>query len=301
MATPRTFSIFVLIALLHEHIGFTFRRLRHNPLTKSLPITATFEVLLADCGPIQQTETDLSDQVDDRIIEVAAVGVSLDQFAERVSVEALRLTNNNREHELYVHYFNDKPLHLFTKPVTGKQLTAMRKWPGSLGSSPHPTLLALAPELPPLLKEAEGVLLSKEIAEQKKSEFREVGERRAFVERVNAARKEAYGILSTLPHKHVGLPLNFADQFFRRDRAKPEEEVTLPALEEEISQLKEELEGKEALRVELKAAEEKAAKEAAEADAARKAAKVELAALQKELAEKQKHAAALMALIGQSA
>jgi hypothetical protein len=179
----------------------------------------------------------------------------------------------------------------------GDQFLAMQTWPSSLTSSQHPTLAALAPELEPLLKAADSVLTTKKNAEQQRSAFREVGERKDFIDRANAARKEAYGVLSTIPHKNIGLPLSFADQFFRRDRAKTGEHVTLPALEAKVVDLEAELAETKALRDAMKAAEEKAAQEAAEAEAAREAAKAELAALQKELAAKEKHAAALKALI----
>ena len=121
------------------------------------------------------------------------------------------------------------------------------------------------------------------------------------IDRVNAARKEAYGILSTFPHKYVGLPLNFADQFFLRNRSKAGDEVTVEALDEDIAALKGELAEKEAQRDQMKAAEEKATEEKAAAEAALIAAKTQVAELKKELAEKQKQAASLAAMVGPNA
>lgn len=295
--TPHTFLIFVELNVVRFHLGFTFRRLRYNPYTKDLSITGVFESLLAECALMQQKEVELDDQIDDREVEIVAVDLDLNAFAQSVSREVLRLTKGNREDALYKHYFGDKPLHVFTRPTMGDQYIAMTTWPSSLGSSPQPTLTALAPEAKVLLEKAEKVIKAKGDAEQERSKFREVGERKDYIDRVNAARKEAYGILSTLPHKHVGLPLNFADQFFKRERPKNGEKVTIEGLEEDLAELKEEVAQKEALLLSMKSAEEKAAKEAEEAAAAREQAKAKLAELRKDLAAKEKQAEELAAVI----
>lgn len=298
---PSTLPIYVALDDAYGHVGHTYRRLRHHALTAALPITLIFEELLADYGPLKKKEIDLDGQVDDCAVEVTATDIALNGFAQIVNVEVLRLTKNNREHALYTHFFGDKPLHVFVRPLHGSQLAATKKWPASLVSSQHPSLAALAPELPPLLEKADAALAAKAAAEQQRSEFRDLGERKEYIDRVNAARKEAYGILSTFPHKYVGLPLNFADQFFRRDRSKAGEEETVEGLEEDIAALKAELAEKEARRDQLKAAEEKAAEEKAAAEAALTATKTQVAELKRELAEKQKQAAALAAMVGTNA
>lgn len=294
---PRTLPIFILLAVVRIHLGYTYRRLRYNAYTKDLSITAIFEKLMAECGPMQLKEADIDDQIDDREIEVAAMDDDVSVFAERFNREVLMLTKGNREDALYVHYFGHKPISIFNKPLMGDKYEAMAGWPSSVEPSPHPTLKAFAPELASLLSAAEKVIKGKGDAELQRTLFREVGERKDYIDRVNTARKEAYGLLSTLPHKYPGLPLNFADQFFKRDRRKTVEKVTIEGLEEELGELKEEVAHKEALLISMKAAEEKAAKEAEEAAAVREQAKAKLAEIQKELAAKEKQAEELQALI----
>lgn len=71
----------------------------------------------------------------------------------------------------------------------------------------------------------------------------------------------------------------------------------LQEVEEDLAALKAEVREKEAIRDPLKAADDEAVKEAAAAKVTREAAEVELAALLKERAAKERKAAALRALI----
>lgn len=74
------------------------------------------------------------------------------------------------------------------------------------------------------------------MAEQQKKEFREVGERRKYIDDVNADRRSLWTELSKLPQKHPELPANFADGFFRRDIPADDgvEEVTVESVQQEI-------------------------------------------------------------------
>jgi hypothetical protein len=104
----------------------------------------------------------------------------------------------------------------------------MRKWHVSLDTSTHSALKALAPEIVPLIAAADAALEAKALADQRQKQFREVGERREYFDKVNAARKSLYGELSSLPHKVTGLPSGFADQFFRRDKGDADD-ATMPS------------------------------------------------------------------------
>jgi hypothetical protein len=100
--------------------------------------------------------------------------------------------------------------------------------------------------------------------------------------------------LSTLPHKHTGLPARFADGFFKHDKAR-DEAPDLEAIEGSIEKLKKELAEQEKARAELLAAQAAAKVEAEEQ--AKAAAEAKLAAIQKEIELKMKQAAAVQAVI----
>lgn len=294
---PRTFPILFILVDIRPHIAFTDRWLRSHPLTQGLPITGSFHALVDDWQATQQKEFEIDDKLAEVTIAASMIDIELNVFAQRVSNAALVLTGNDREHDLYVHFFGDKPLHLFVKPTLGKQLTAMKKWNPSLIESEHAALKTLGEELPALIQKAELAATALEDAEKARTDFREVGERKQFIDKVNALRKETYGILSTLPHKHTGLPSNFADQFFLRDRPRKGEEATVESLEEDLNDLKKEVSEKETQLNELKQAQDEAKQKAAAEEAVRAAAKIELAEIAKELAEKQKKISALKVTI----
>jgi hypothetical protein len=118
------------------------------------------------------------------------------------------------------------------------------------------------------------------VAEQQKKEFREVGERRKYIDDVNADRRSLWTELSKLPQKHPELPANFADGFFRRDIPADDgvEEVTVESVQQEIEDLAKQMEAKQSL---LKSMQQKAEQDAF-AEQALKAKQEQLRAIQKE-------------------
>jgi len=290
--TPRTLPYEATLTDIRSHISFTARRLRAQSLTQSL--APTFEALLVAWAPLHQKELELVDKVDDTVIEAHAIDGELNAFAHHTSNTVLELTGKNRNHPLYEHFFGGKPLHVFTRPILGGQLEAMRQWNPSLAQSGHASLAALGGDLPSLIKKADEVVAAKATAEQALRMFREIGERKQFIDEVNAARKEAHGALSTLPHKHTGLPARFADGFFKRDKAR-DEAPDLEGIEGSIEKLKKELAEQEKAREELLAAQ--AAAKAAAEEQAKAAAEAKLAAIQKEIELKMKEAAAIQSVI----
>jgi len=291
--TPRTLSYEATLTDVRSHISFTARRLRAHSVTQSL--AATFEALLAAWTPLHQKELELADKADDTVIEANAVDGELNAFAHHTSNTLLELTGKNRNHPLYLHFFGGKPLHLFTRPILAGQLEAMRHWNPSLAQSGHASLATLGGDLTALIDKADAVVAARATAEQALRLFREIGERKQFIDEVNAARKEVHGALSTLPHKHTGLPARFADGFFRRDKARDDEAPDLEEIEGSIEKLKKELAEQEKARAEL-LAEQAAAKAAAE-EQVKAAAEAKLAAIQKEIELKMKEAAAVQAMI----
>ncbi|HZF48770.1 MAG TPA: hypothetical protein VE093_08980 [Polyangiaceae bacterium] len=292
MTTPRTLSHESPLTEVRSHLSYTVRRLRAHALTQFL--APTFEALLTQWTLLHQKELELADKVDDTVIEGGAIDGELNAFAHHTSRTLLDLTSNNRNHPLYLHFFGGKPLHVFTRPVLAGQLYAMRQWNPSLAQSGHASLTALGGALTPLIEKADEVVAARAAAEQAVRQFREIGERKQFIDEVNAARKEAHGVLSTLPHKHTALPARFADGFFKRDRPR-DEAPDLEAIEGAIEKLKKELAEQEKAREELLAAQ--AAAKAAEEEQVKAAAEAKLAAIKKEIELKMKEAAAIQAVI----
>lgn len=272
---------------LRKQIAATGRRLRANALT--LALATRFDDLLAKWTVINEAELDHADKVDDAVINVTAVDGELNAFVQHTSSAAI-LSGNGRDSAFYQHLFKGKPVNLFVKPVLNEQLESMKAWVVPLQKSEHPALTALGAELPALLEKADKAAETRVQAEQAEKEFREVGDRKTFIDEVNAARKETYGVLATLPHKHPGLPSRFADQFFKRYRPR-REAPDLESVEASIEKLKKELAAQEKLREELLAAE--AQEKALAEEQAKLAAKEKLAAIQREIEQKQKEAAAL--------
>jgi DNA repair exonuclease SbcCD ATPase subunit len=289
--SPRTLPDDIKLIDIRDHIGHTLRRLRAHALT--LALAPTFEALLSGWTVVQQKELELDDKIDEALVVVHAADRELNVFAQQVSAAVLALTNNDRTDSLYLHFFKGDPLHQFTRPILGDQLASMQAWPSSLSQSEHPSLQALGVELPALLAKAGAAEAARLTSEQDKRQFRDVGDRKKFVDAVNIARKETHGALATLPHKHPGLPSRFADSFFRRDRARGVDEPEVETVRATIDALKEELNAQEKLLARLE--EEQAAADAAAEEQARREAEAQCAQIQKEIEQKQSELSALQA------
>jgi hypothetical protein len=124
-------------------------------------------------------------------------------------------------------------------------------------------------------------------------QFRDIGARKQFIDKVNAARKQTHGELSKLPFQQLGLPTDFADQFFRPEtRAdEEEEEETIDTVKASIADLDAQLTEK---KTRLKKLEDEAAA-TAKAAAEKQDQEDTLAALKAQAAEILKQAAALEA------
>lgn len=289
MPPPRTLSQKSALPVARSHLRFTVQNLEAHPLTKNL--SGPLIGLQAEWMNIFQTELDLNDQAAYAGIVVVAVDRDLNKIAKRVSKELLTITGDDSSHPLYQHYFQAKPLHVFVRPILGKQLEAMRAWLPSLSASDSPACKALGLELSPLIQQADAAVQAETKALDDLKRFRDIGERFQFINKVNAALKTVYGTLAAMPHDHLGLPSNFAHDFFMRVRVsgEVEDEPTVESLEEEIDGLSAELEAKKLRLSELKTEHEKAAKKL-EAKALAEAKRTQL---EKELADKQKELDAL--------
>lgn len=276
------------------HLTFTLSQLRAHPL--GAPYVALFEVLRTEGREVNNRELDLIEQkAAARAVVVASDG-GLDGYASRLSKTVLTITGDDRSSGLYTHYF-EKPLGELTRPILRGQLAAMRKWLISLPLSPHAALSGMAAELATRVDEADEAVAALNAAEQQIREFRDVGERKQWVDRLNAARKEVHGALAKLPHEHPELPSDFADQFFLSEPGGDDaDEDTVEALQAEEAALQKDLARVQARLAEATRTEAEQKKEA-EARAAKAAA---LAELEREAAALEKRRAALKAELSAS-
>lgn len=237
---------------------------------------------------------------------IDAANLELNRVASKVAAAILILTDNDMSSPLFKAYFGTHTTSEFKKPKGPAKAAAMAVWKESLERCPFPTLQALAPEVGAAVTEAQAAFKARDQAQSRMRMFRSVGERRQWVDRLNATRKETYGLLAKLPHEQLGLPSDFADQFFKTGPARAEEEEKEPAEAEEEAEEEtvERLEARiVALRDELATVEAKLAAAAATAAAAKKAAEIraareaELAELRRVTQELARRQAALEALL----
>jgi hypothetical protein len=93
--------------------------------------------------------------------------------------------------------------------VLGAQLKLMQDWMVLLAANPHPTLVAMLPELTTLVEDGNRATARRDQLALNLRNFRDVGERRQLFDRVNAERKELHGTLSKLALSTPGLGSTF--------------------------------------------------------------------------------------------
>jgi hypothetical protein len=284
---PRT----SLSAVLPE-ITYTRSRLKAHPL--GAPFVAAFDALRAEWTTVHDKELVLRDAITDAQALIDHVDDVLDTQVNGIVNAILTVTNGDRTHPLYKHFLGSKTPSDFKRPVLGGQLEAMKTWGPSLAASEHANLAAFAPAVGELIAQANSAVAAKAAAEAARDQFRDFGDRKKFVDKLNGTRKEIHGALAKLAHEHSNVPTNFADRSFRREaRAEQgeEEEATIASVKASIVELQKDLAAKQKLLSDLEAEEAKAAEAAVNAD------KEALVALEKQMAEAQAKADALRAKI----
>ena len=211
-----------LLSLLRE-IHYTLSQLTHEPLAVAhVPI---FEGLRNEWQTLMLEESQILGQLADAQAAVSRADVGIDAFAGRVSFTVDENTSGATRKQLRTALFKGKPLSRFRRPVLAGQLESMADWSNTLAQCGVSPLVALASEVGPLVEAGRVAEQQRNAAQQRNRDFRDVGTRKQFIDRVNAARKEAHGALSTLPFQHPALPSDFADVFFYRDPPREEEET----------------------------------------------------------------------------
>ncbi|MDI1432153.1 hypothetical protein [Polyangium sorediatum] len=195
----------------------------------------------------------------------------LDTFAGRVSRTVDDHTHGNTRKQLRTALFKNKPLGKFRRPVLGGQLAAMADWSDTLMKCGVPALVSFAPEADTLIAAGRNAEELRKKAQGKNRDFRDIGMRKQFIDKVNAARKESHGGLAKLPFQDTTLPPDFADGFFYSDPPREEEE-TIDEVKTSIAELLAQLEERQVLLKKLEEEAEAEAKAAAEQAAQAQAA-----------------------------
>jgi len=280
-------SRIALLSLLRE-IRYSLSRFISEPLAAAyVPV---FQDLRSECKKVILAEIDILEEISDANAAVDKADQDLDDFAGRVSRAVEDYTGGNPAHPLRDHLFKGLSLSRFRRPVLGKQLGQMAAWGSPLANTKSPPLVALAAELDPLIIAGTAAAKLQDDSAKTNREFRDVGTRKQFIDKVNANRKESHGALAKLPFEKPGLPSDFADRFYRSEPEADEEE-TMEDVKAAITELKTELAKREAELTKMEAD----AEAAAQADAARKAKEQSLAALEAQDAELREKIAAMKA------
>lgn len=276
------------ILTLRGELAYTLSRMVEEPLAAAYVLT--FQALREEWKSVLLEEIDILDALSKTQAAVDKADDGLDSFAGRVSRAVDDETDGNTRKQLRAALFKNKALAKFRRPVLGGQLASMSDWSETLAKCGVPALAAMAAEAESLVAAGKYAEELRKKAQSRNRDFRDIGARKQFIDKVNAARKEAYGGLAKLPYQNPTLPQNFGDGFFSTE-APREEEETIDEVKTSIEELTAELEGRKAL---LQKLEEEAAAEAraAEERLAQVQAAEELEAQAKALLEK---AAALKA------
>ncbi|TKD12433.1 hypothetical protein [Polyangium fumosum] len=244
-----------LFTLLRE-LQYTLSRAKEEPL--AVGYVPGFQALRDDWKLILLEEIDMLDILAQAQAAVDKADGGLDGFAGRVSRTVDESTSGNTRKQLRTALFKNKPLAKFRRPVLGGQLASMSDWAETLAKCGVPALIAMAPEAEMLVAAGEDAENQRKSAQSSNRNFRDVGHRKQFIDKVNAARKEAHGGLAKLPFEHPALPRDFAEGFFYSEPPRDEEE-TIDEVKTSIAELTAQLEERQAL---LKKLEEEAEAEA---------------------------------------
>lgn len=293
MVSKLSFRSSVLVFLLEVRI--TYSKVQSHPL--GAPFVPLFAGIRDDCMAVLEEELGLLQEKADAQALVDAANAGLNRVINRMSRELLTITGEKPEHALYTHFMKGKSLAEAKKPVLGAKLEHVREWEEKATNSAHPALQALAPEIAAAVVAADQADTAKKNAMKRLREFRDIGNRRQLVDRLNGVRKETHGTLTRIALETTGLPSNFADTFFRKTPKREEDDDEGPGTIEEAQAQVESLREALAEAEQLVAEFEAEAEAEVEAERAREADEAALAAVEEEMARLEAKRASLKARI----
>jgi hypothetical protein len=278
-----------LFALLRE-IRYSLSQMSLEPLAAAW--ATIFKALRDEWTTVLLKEITLLEALAAAPAAVDRADKALDDFAGRVSRAIDDTAAGALKRQLKTSLFNGLPLSKFRRPVLNGQLLMMEAWSSALANCGVPQLTALSAEAEALVLAGQKASEQRRAAQQNNREFRDVGMRRQFIDKVNATRKEAHGALGKLTFQTPHLAADFVDGFFYKEAPRDEEE-TIDDVKASINELKAAIDER---TKQLEAMEAEAAVQA-QAETERKAKEDSLAALEEMEADiKKKIAAAKVAL-----
>jgi hypothetical protein len=178
----------------------------------------------------------------------------IDTLVEALKHACLLLTDGKTDIAPYTTYFDKKKPAEVMEPVLDEELIITSAWLTSLNGSPHASLNDIGAKLGPLILLGDPAMKAVRDADQALLDFYETGARFALVEKMNSARKLAYGLLGQLVHDHpeLGLSITFPDTFFFHDTRRRKKE-TPESIDGEIVALKKRIAALEIKREKLAA------------------------------------------------
>lgn len=257
---PYQISLFTLL----RELNYSCAGMSPEPL--AAPYLPGFQSLCDEWKTVLLEELAILNQMAHAQSAVDKADIRLDSFCNRVSNAVNEHTDGPTRKQLRNALFKNKALSKFKRPILGGQLGIMLDWGNTLAQCGVPALMALAPEANTLTAAGKNAADLKAAALQKNRDFRDVGMRKQFIDKVNAKRREAYGGLGKLAFEHADLPPYFGDLFFYSE-APSEEEETIDEVKASIEDLEARLTERKTLLAKL---EEEAA-QAAKAESERKA------------------------------
>ncbi len=246
-----------LLSLLRE-IQYPLARATQEPLAAIY--VPTFQSQRDDWQVILLKEIAILDDLAKAQAAVDKADQGIDHFAGRVSRAIDDHTDGHTRKQIRTALFKNKALSKFRRPVLGGQLQAQSDWSDTLSKCGVPALAALAPEADTHVAAGNAATLLRDTAQQANRVFRDVGERKQFIDKLNASRKEIHGALAKLPFEHPNLPQDFADGFFYSEAPRDQEE-TIDEVKTSIEELKAQLETRAALLKKLEDEAENAARD----------------------------------------
>jgi hypothetical protein len=264
MSNIRTLSYNLGLFSILREILYTYARLTEDPL--AVPFAPKFQALRGEWKTVLDEELDIIDALALADAMVDKADAQLDIFATKSSRIVDDVTTGETRKRMRQSLFKGKPLSRFKRPILGQQFVAMSDWNTTFAESGIPQLVELGAEHAPLLQLGEQADEKRRAAQKRNRDFRDIGQRKQFIDKLNAARQEVAGALAKLPFEHPGLPSGYAEGFFLRDITRDEE----PTIDEVKSAI-EQLEGQLAEQKGLLETLEKAAAAEREAEAQKQA------------------------------
>jgi hypothetical protein len=232
-----------LFILLRE-IQYSASQMRQEPL--AAPYVPHYQNLRNLWKEVLLEEIEILDELSEAQAAADKADKAIDAFSGRVSRSVDEHTDGKTRKQIRLALFKNKTLAKFRRPVLAGQLQAFSEWSITLAKCGVPALVAMAPEAEQLTTVGKSAEALRASAKKRNRDFRDVGARKQFIDKVNATRKETHGILAKMPFENPALPQDFARTFFYSDAPRSEDE-TMDEVRTSIEELEAQLVERNAL------------------------------------------------------